>query len=43
MPAAFTSCPPSPVFTLPYWKSDARGAIVSLTRYVAAGISPAQS
>ena len=34
---ASTSSPPSPACSAPYWRSDARGAIVGLTRYVNKG------
>ena len=34
---AATSCPPSPALFAPYWRDDARGAIVGLTRYVNKG------
>ena len=35
--AACTSCPHSPGFLLPYWRSDARGLITGLTRYAGVG------
>jgi glycerol kinase len=35
--AASTSCPPFPASSPPYWRSDARGIIVGLTRYANKG------